>query len=89
MVTVNDQVLKSSNVFVRYEEDPAVALTVLNIRPRARHKLPMDEIEVGQKVMVNYNYDEPDARGYWYDAIVTNKQSTRTIKTVECTVFIG
>ena len=39
--------------------------------------------------MVNYNYDEPADRGYWYDAVVTEKRNTRTIKELICTVNIG
>jgi len=31
------------------------------------------KISVGQVVMANYNPDEPDERGYWYDVKVTKK----------------
>ena len=33
---------------------------VKNVRPRARVKLDVRDIEAGQKVMLNYNYDEPE-----------------------------
>ena len=68
-----------------YEDDPPVAVPVKNVRPRARVKLELNEIEEGQKVMLNYNYDEPEERGYWYDAIITKKQK----KNITATVFIG
>lgn len=35
------------------------------IRPRARTKLSIESLEKGQKVMVNYNIDDPKERGYW------------------------
>lgn len=31
------------------------------------------QISVGQIVMANYNPDEPDERGYWYDFKITKK----------------
>ena len=31
------------------------------------------QISVGQVVMANYNPDEPDERGYWYDVKITKK----------------
>ena len=31
------------------------------------------KISVGQIVMANYNPDEPDERGYWYDVKITKK----------------
>nr|QVX32599.1 UHRF1/2 [Platynereis dumerilii] len=73
------------------EDESEESLTVKSncIRPRARQKIKFDKIKEGDEVMVNFNYDEPDQRGYWYDAVVTGKKSTRTIKELICTVFIG
>ncbi|CAD6238967.1 GSCOCG00008581001-RA-CDS [Cotesia congregata] len=34
------------------------------IRPRARHCLSIDQIKINDKVMVNYNIDEPNKIGY-------------------------
>lgn len=59
------------------------------LRPRARTTLKLEDIATGDEVMVNYNYDEPAERGYWYDAIVTAKRATRTIRELVCTVFVG
>ena len=60
-----------------------------DIRPRARTNITFAEINVGQRVMANYNVDDPEQRGFWYDCIVTKKQDTRTIKDLFATVFIG
>ena len=73
---------------VRYEDEFATLLPVGNIRPRACAKLPLEHLKSGDMVMVNYNYDEPDTRGYWYDAKVISTRSTRTIKELICTVYI-
>ncbi len=72
-----------------YEDDDAVSLPCSNIRPRARHPKKFKDVEIGEAVMVNYNYEEPTDRGYWYDAVVTEKRNTRTIKELYCTIFIG
>lgn len=71
-----------------YEEDNT-DLTNMNIRPRANTVLKFKDIEVGQRVMANYNYDDPDERGFWYDCVISKKQDTRTIKDLYATVFIG
>ena len=64
-------------------------MPVKYIRPRARHKLSLSEVQIGDRVMVNYNYDEPKCRGYWYDAVITGKRNTRTMKELTATVYIG
>jgi len=74
---------------VSYEDCDAVDVTSRHIRPRARHKLCLSDITVGSRVLVNYNYDEPRTRGYWYDAVVTRKHVTRTVRQLTVTVFIG
>lgn len=53
------------------------------IRPRARHCLSIDQIKINDKVMVNYNIDEPNKIGYWYDFTVKNiKKNNRSINLV-------
>ncbi|XP_021356809.1 E3 ubiquitin-protein ligase UHRF1-like [Mizuhopecten yessoensis] len=76
-------------VFEGYEDTDAEELACERIRPRAKTVFKLSEIKEGQKVMINYNVDDPDQRGFWYDAIVTKKQDTRTIKKLLATVFIG
>jgi len=76
-------------VWCSYEDSDSVEVTSRHIRPRARHKLCLADISVGSRVLVNYNYDEPNGRGYWYDAVVSGKHVTRTVKRLTATVFIG
>lgn len=42
-----------------------------SIRPRARRVLSLDELSVGQKVMINYNVDDPKNIGLWYDFVIS------------------
>jgi len=72
-----------------YEDDAPVQMRSRHIRPRARHKLNIADISIGSRVLVNYNYTEPETRGYWYDAVVTGKHVKRSVKQLTATVFIG
>ncbi|XP_018413097.1 PREDICTED: E3 ubiquitin-protein ligase UHRF1-like [Nanorana parkeri] len=77
---------------IRYEDYPEngeVQLTEKDVRPRARTKLPWDDLMAGQVVMVNYNPDDPKEKGYWYDAEILRKRETRTIKEVYAKVMLG
>jgi len=76
-------------LLLRYEDCDPIDITSRHIRPRACHKLHVADIAVGSRVLVNYNYDEPTDRGYWYDAVVTGKHVKRTVKQLKATVFIG
>lgn len=76
-------------VYEGYEEDDLCKIRSSCIRPRARTKIPLKNLEIGQRVMVNYNIDDWKNRGYWFDAVVTRKRDTRTIKELYCTVFLG
>jgi len=74
--------------FEKYLED---VLTVLSteIRPRARTLLKFSEVQIGQHIMANYNYEDNDSRGFWYDCKVTDKKDSRTSKELISTVYIG
>ena len=72
----------------RYDDD-VVELSSKDIRPRARHLLRLDSIEEGQTIMANYNYDDPQSRGFWYDCLVSKKKGNRTQKELYATVFLG
>lgn len=76
-------------VWGRYEDDDLTDIRSNHLRPRAKTIVKLSNVEIGQKLMVNYNYDEPDQRGYWYDCVVTGKRDTRTIKELTATVFLG
>ncbi|XP_062593706.1 E3 ubiquitin-protein ligase UHRF1-like [Saccostrea cucullata] len=78
-----------SVVFDGYDDTEPEKLECKDIRPRARKVIKLSDIKEGQKVMANYNVDDPDLRGFWYDCIITGKRDTRTIKELTATVFIG
>ena len=60
-----------------YSEAEIARLTSADVRPRARYRMQWDQLNLGQKVMVNYNPDQPKERGFWYDAIITRKDNDR------------
>ena len=72
-----------------YEEDDQVKLECKDIRPRARTSIKFSDVKVGDRVMANFNIEEPDDRGFWYDCLITAKQDTRTIKNLKATVYFG
>ncbi|XP_067943687.1 E3 ubiquitin-protein ligase UHRF1-like [Watersipora subatra] len=71
------------------EDEIEAQLRSYDIRPRARHLIKLADVEVGDKVMVNHNLDEPKQRGYWYDAVVTGKKVTRSVKELYSTLYFG
>ncbi|KAK7110903.1 E3 ubiquitin-protein ligase UHRF1-like [Littorina saxatilis] len=70
-------------------EDDVVEVSSKEIRPRARHMLRLDQVKEGQTIMANFNYDDPQSRGFWYDCLVTKKRDTRTQKELYATVYLG
>ncbi|XP_028273546.1 E3 ubiquitin-protein ligase UHRF2 isoform X2 [Parambassis ranga] len=73
-----------------YPENGVVDIPPVDVRPRARTLLRWDQLEVGMKVMVNYNMETPDERGFWFDAeIVTLNQTTRTNKELKVNILLG
>ncbi|KAH7980726.1 hypothetical protein HPB49_018549 [Dermacentor silvarum] len=77
--------------YVQYDdyEDEVVALNLKCVRPRARKIIPFEDVSIGDRLMVNYNVEEPSELGFWYDCLVTSKKSTRTQKQLWATIFIG
>ncbi|KAM9306456.1 E3 ubiquitin-protein ligase UHRF2 isoform 2-T2 [Pholidichthys leucotaenia] len=73
-----------------YPENGVVELRIEDVRPRARTLLRWDQLEVGMHVMINYNMETPDERGFWFDAeIVTINQTSRTNKELRVNILIG
>ncbi|KAJ8040062.1 E3 ubiquitin-protein ligase UHRF1 [Holothuria leucospilota] len=68
--------------FEDYDDQGIVQLSSDYLRPRARTTLNFDDISVGDVVMANYNCDEPNERGFWYDVEVTQLKSSRTVKEI-------
>uniref|UniRef100_A0A4W4FDE6 E3 ubiquitin-protein ligase UHRF n=1 Tax=Electrophorus electricus TaxID=8005 RepID=A0A4W4FDE6_ELEEL len=78
---------------IKYEDYPENGVVEMNgedVRPRARMLLRFEELEVGQVVMVNYNLELPEERGFWYDAEITSlKHISRTNKEVRVKILLG
>ncbi|XP_074546096.1 E3 ubiquitin-protein ligase UHRF2 [Halichoeres trimaculatus] len=73
-----------------YPENGVVEMQPCHVRPRARTLLRWDQLEVGMLVMVNYNIETPDERGFWFDAEVqTLNQASRTNKELRVKILLG
>ncbi|OCT97842.1 E3 ubiquitin-protein ligase UHRF2 [Xenopus laevis] len=73
-----------------YPENGLVEMKLPNLRPRARTLLKWSDFKIGDKVMVNYNVETPEERGFWFDAEITNlKEMSRTNKEVFAKIFLG
>ncbi|XP_037089787.1 E3 ubiquitin-protein ligase UHRF1-like [Pollicipes pollicipes] len=75
--------------FEGYEDDPPLWLAGGELRERATDTLPFSELTVGQHVLVNYNVDEPDERGFWFDALVTGREARGRRRRLTVTVYLG
>eukprot|EP00795_Rhopilema_esculentum_P000042 gene42-9646_t len=75
--------------FEGYDENEVLKLKESEVRPRARMILKWDEITVGDKVMANYNSDEPKERGFWYDVVVTRKENKRQANILYGKILLG
>ncbi|XP_028567787.2 E3 ubiquitin-protein ligase UHRF2 isoform X1 [Podarcis muralis] len=78
---------------IKYDEYPEsgiVEMSVRNLRPRARTILKWNELCVGDLVMVNYNVESPEERGFWFDAEITSlREISRTNKEVYAKILLG
>ncbi|KAH9513390.1 E3 ubiquitin-protein ligase uhrf1 [Bulinus truncatus] len=74
--------------FEKYPDDIEKVLST-EIRPRARTLVRFQDVKIGQYIMANYNLEDPETRGYWYDCCVTGKKDTRTVKELYATVRAG
>ncbi|XP_068430400.1 E3 ubiquitin-protein ligase UHRF2-like isoform X2 [Clinocottus analis] len=73
-----------------YPENGVVEVRPVDVRPRARTLLRWDDLQVGMHVMVNYNMETPDERGFWFDAeIQTVNQASRTNKELRVKILLG
>ncbi|XP_043481565.1 E3 ubiquitin-protein ligase UHRF1-like [Leptopilina heterotoma] len=57
------------------------------IRPRAYKLVNFDDLRRGLKVMINYNIEEPNETGLWYD--LTVQKVLRSVKSITGTLHIG
>ncbi|KAM3599831.1 uncharacterized protein V6R79_012356 [Siganus canaliculatus] len=73
-----------------YPENGVVEMQPVDVRPRARTLLRFDQLQVGMHVMVNYNMETPDERGFWFDAEVQSiNQTSRTNKELRVKILLG
>ncbi|KAJ3605190.1 hypothetical protein NHX12_027240 [Muraenolepis orangiensis] len=73
-----------------YPENGVVAMAPVHVRPRARTLLRWDQLSAGLRVMVNYNMETPEERGFWFDADVqTLNQPSRTSKELRVNILLG
>lgn len=73
-----------------YPENGVVEMQSCNVRPRARTILRWEQLQEGMIVMVNYNMETPEERGFWFDAqIQTLNQTSRTNKELRVKILIG
>ncbi|XP_074850979.1 E3 ubiquitin-protein ligase UHRF2 isoform X2 [Carettochelys insculpta] len=73
-----------------YPENGIVEMGASNLRPRARTILKWSELNVGDMVMVNYNVETPEERGFWFDAEITSlREISRTNKEVHAKILLG
>ncbi|XP_055553981.1 E3 ubiquitin-protein ligase UHRF2-like isoform X2 [Falco biarmicus] len=73
-----------------YPENGIVEMDTKNLRPRARTILKWSELKVGDVVMVNYNVEAPEERGFWFDAEITSlREISRTNKEVYAKILLG
>ncbi|KAK7006072.1 hypothetical protein SK128_004256 [Halocaridina rubra] len=69
-------------------EDELIPLTLKHIRPRAWKLVDLDDLKPGDMIMANYNLEDPQERGHWYDCKVKKTINTRTQKEVIATVYL-
>lgn len=80
----------SSSFSSSYPENGVVEMRPVDVRPRARTLLRWDDLQVGMRVMVNYNMETPEERGFWFDAEVqTLNQPSRTNKELRVKILLG
>lgn len=72
-----------------YDKNFSVNVPETYIRPRARHLVPFDKLSVGQKVMINYNVDEPKEVGLWYDFTISEIYKKQKLQELTGILHIG
>lgn len=70
-------------------EEPAFEVQLQAIRPHAFEILPLEKLEIGQRVLMNYNAEYPQERGYWYDVQVKEIKTSRRGHDVIGDVSVG
>lgn len=71
------------------KDDSEFYCNLQEIRPRARTVIDINDLKIGEKVMLNYNTDEPLERGYWYDFKVSEIKKIRGTHELTGTLYLG
>ncbi|XP_032673029.1 E3 ubiquitin-protein ligase UHRF1-like [Odontomachus brunneus] len=71
------------------DQVPPINVPESSIRPRARCLIPFDNLSIGQKVMINYNVDDPKEIGLWYDLTISKLQKKRKLEELIGILHIG
>nr|XP_029484427.1 E3 ubiquitin-protein ligase UHRF2-like isoform X3 [Oncorhynchus nerka] len=91
--TATDKEKEDVTYHIRYDDYPENGVVEMcggNVRPRARTLLRWDQLTVGLVVMVNYNIEIPEERGFWFDAEITAlNEISRTNKEVRIRILLG
>ncbi|KAA0719663.1 E3 ubiquitin-protein ligase UHRF2 [Triplophysa tibetana] len=91
--TVSTNSSEDVSYHIKYEDYPengVVEMRGADVRPRARTLLRFDQLQVGDVVMVNYNLELPEERGFWYDAQITALNCiSRTNKEIHIKILLG
>jgi len=92
-VTANDSVKGIDNLtyhikYEGYEEDMLECHKVKleQLRPRAKTNVKFVDLDLKHEIMVNYNLESPEERGFWYDAVVTGWRCTSSVKSLVVTI---
>ncbi|XP_046411675.1 E3 ubiquitin-protein ligase UHRF1-like [Neodiprion virginianus] len=89
------QILKRENNLVyrvkwdAEEDGDAFDVDEKHIRPRAHRLIDFGDLEIGQRVMINYNIELPREIGYWYDLKIVKIHKTRTVEQLTGTLYVG
>uniref|UniRef100_A0A8C8LWE8 E3 ubiquitin-protein ligase UHRF n=1 Tax=Oncorhynchus tshawytscha TaxID=74940 RepID=A0A8C8LWE8_ONCTS len=91
--TATDKEKEDVTYHIKYDDYPENGVVEMcggNVRPRARTLLRWDQLSVGLVVMVNYNIEIPEERGFWFDAEITVlNEISRTNKEVRVKILLG
>uniref|UniRef100_A0A673WJJ5 E3 ubiquitin-protein ligase UHRF n=1 Tax=Salmo trutta TaxID=8032 RepID=A0A673WJJ5_SALTR len=91
--TATDKEKEDVTYHIKYDDYPENGVVEMcggNVRPRARTLLRWDQLSVGLVVMVNYNIEIPEERGFWFDAEITALNDiSRTNKEVRIKILLG
>uniref|UniRef100_A0A8C7KGK7 E3 ubiquitin-protein ligase UHRF n=1 Tax=Oncorhynchus kisutch TaxID=8019 RepID=A0A8C7KGK7_ONCKI len=91
--TATDKEKEDVTYHIKYDDYPENGVVEMcggNVRPRARTLLRWDQLSLGLVVMVNYNIEIPEERGFWFDAEITVlNEISRTNKEVRVKILLG